>query len=204
MEFLSNTGKNKGEKRPRAVVKRARDIYLAGPSQHLLNQSSLLDTGGSVGHMVRPPNAGDGGPHSSLTFFAITCAALAIGAVSSLSEDDSALAPSSAAFFYALSQQALGLWDTHVSSSTSKHSTTKGDAEQIEYLFACLLNVVYLLQSGTVAAASVDKVGDDVQDDDTEIGDEPQDDDSQIVSSLVRAALLPCSWYPGFIPLVSI
>jgi hypothetical protein len=117
----------------------------------------------------------------------MTCAALAIGAVSSPSEDDSALMPSSAAFFYALSQQALGIWDTHVSSS-SKPSTTKGDAEQMEYLIACLLNIVYLLQSDTVAAASVDKAGDDIQDEDMETDDELQDDDSHIVTSLVRAA----------------
>jgi hypothetical protein len=148
-----------------------------------LNDSSLLDAGGSVGYMVNPHNAGDGGHHFSLTFLAMLCAALAIGAVSSPSEDDS-LVPSSAAFFYALSQQALGIWDTHVSSSASM---SKGDAEQIEYLFACLLDIVYLLQSGTVAAASTYK-DDDFQDEDMEPGDERHNDDSQIASSLVREA----------------
>jgi len=188
LQFLSNAGKNKEEKRSRAVTKKARDIYFAGPSQPLSNESGLLDVDGSY----IPQNEEDGG-HQSLTFFAMTCAALAIGAVSSPSENDGALKPSSGAFFYALSQQALGIWDTHVSSSSSKPSTTKGDAEQMEYLFACLLSIVYLLQSGTVAAASVDKADYDIQDEDAETGDELQDDDSHTVTSLVRAAtsLLP-------------
>lgn len=178
MQFLSNAGKNREEKRSRALTKKARDIYFAGPSHPLLIESGRLDVDGSE----------EDGGHQSLTFFAITCAALAIGAVSSPNEDDSALTPSSAAFFYALSQQALGIWDTHVSSS-SKPSTIKGDVEHMEYLFACLLSIVYLLQSGTVAAASVDKADDDedIQDENMETDDELQDDDSHIVTSLVRA-----------------
>jgi hypothetical protein len=126
---------------------------------------------------------GDGG-HSSLPFFAVTCAALATGALSSPPSERDALVPFSAQAFYTLSQQALGIWDTHVS-SLSKRPTTKDDTEQLDYLLACLIGVVYLLESGTVMAASADVVGDDVQDEDMELNE-----DMRVVSSLVRASLL--------------
>lgn len=181
LQLVGNVGKGSDEKKS-VALKRARQIYLAGSSEHLLSDS-VSDVRGGFGSRT---NEGDGGHRFSLTFFAMTCAALAIGAISTTS-DDRSLVPSSAAYFYALSQQALGVWSTHVSSSPSKQS--KDDTEQIEFLLACLMNTVYLLLSGTVAAASTDESEGNVQQDDMEVGEGLQDDDAQIVSSLVRVHL---------------
>ena len=52
----------------------------------------------------------------------------------------------SPAFFYALSQQALGVWDTHVSSSMGNgESEDDREKERTDYILACILGVGYLM-----------------------------------------------------------
>lgn len=74
----------------------------------------------------------------SLTFFAILCAIMAIGA--SVSSPDVFGSESvDAGFLYALSQQALSVWET------SSSSTKRPEKEKILFLVACLAGVGYLL-----------------------------------------------------------
>ena len=52
----------------------------------------------------------------------------------------------SPAFFYALSQQALGVWDTHISSSMGNgESEDDREKERTDYILACILGVGYLM-----------------------------------------------------------
>jgi len=87
--------------------------------------------------------------HRTLTFFASMCAALAIGAVSSSPSYESnsgTTATQSPAFFYALSQQALGVWDTHTTSFGPSNAAAY-DAERLQYLLACFMGMQYILLS---------------------------------------------------------
>ena len=175
-QLLSNSGMEK-----RTGAQSTRGIHPNSPSQPLLSQFNLLDVSGRTGFR---PSEGEVGYRSSLTFFAMMCATLAIGALSS-SKRDCNLLPSTPAFLYALSQQALGIWDTHISSLPSKRSD---DTEQTEYLLASLLGVLYLLESGSIAAASTDEVDDEAQEEDMESSQELQDNEAQMVTSLVCAS----------------
>jgi len=155
------TGKRKEKS---LSAKRAKEIYFGG-QQHLGADAES----GSGGVDIEGP--------VSLTFFAQICAVLAIGAKSSeIAGGENTPTTESPAFFYALSQQALGVWDTYNSSSPT--TTTTGDIEEeLEYLFASLLGVVYFLLSGTVASAA-----DSSQNNVEESG---EDEDSRLVSTLV-------------------
>jgi hypothetical protein len=56
------------------------------------------------------------------------------------------MSSTSPAFFYALSQQALGVWDTHVSSSMGNgEREVDREMERSDYIFACILGVGYLM-----------------------------------------------------------
>ena len=146
-------------------AKRAKEIYFGG-QQHL----SADTESGSCGIDIEVP--------LSLTFFAQICAVLAIGAISSeIGGGEKTPTTESPAFFYALSQQALGVWDTH-NSLTSSSATTAGNIdEELEYLFASLLGVIYFLLSGTVTAAA-DSSQNNVEED-------GEDENSKLVSTLV-------------------
>ena len=192
-------GRKQREKKE--MARKAREIYFAGlprPPQQSVNpqrhrQSRHQSPGQSHDSVMGDPSlAGDnervrererrskdGGTVPSLTFFAATCAMLAVGAAlesstSSYSHPDrpdtshgspsnsTPPAPSNAsssttgasmgtsspspAFFYALSQQALGVWDTHVSSSMG-NGGREGDREKerADYILACILGVGYLM-----------------------------------------------------------
>jgi hypothetical protein len=143
-------------------AKRAKEIYYGG-QQHLSADAESSSCGTDIEGAF------------SLTFFAQICAVLAIGAISSeIAGGEKTPTTESPAFFYALSQQALGVWDTHDSSS----ATTAGNIEEkLEYLFASLLGVVYFLLSGTVASAA-DSSQNNVEED-------GEDEDSRLVSTLV-------------------
>ena len=137
-------------------AKRARQIYFAGISdlQSVQQRNDNLDDnsgGGSsnsgfgVGRMV-DEGGGIGGEEFSLAFFAVMCAVLAVGSHSSFS-NQSSIPAENPAFFYALSQQALGVWDTHASSSGNVE-----ERERMDFLLASLIGVVYLMLSGSTSA----------------------------------------------------
>ena len=189
------------EREKKEMARKAQEIYFAGlqrpPQQgvhpqrhrHPRHQSpgqshdSVMGDLSVAGDPERVRARGrrnkDGGTVPSLTFFAATCAMLAVGAAlesstSSYSHPDrpdtshgspsnstqpvpsnpsssttgASMGTSSAspAFFYALSQQALGVWDTHVSSSMG-NGEQEGDREKerADYILACILGVGYLM-----------------------------------------------------------
>src|SRR5882672_12925494 len=83
LEFISNAG-NKSEDN-RASVNRGHNIHLASPPQPFADESTLSDIDGS---RTNRHNERDGVRGSSLTFFAITCATLAIGAIHTPIQND--------------------------------------------------------------------------------------------------------------------
>jgi hypothetical protein len=136
-------------------AKRARQIYFAGiPDLQSVQQQidNLDDSGGGTsdssfrrGGMV--DDGGDmGGESFSLPFFAVTCAVLAIG--SHPSSNQGSIPSENPAFFFALSQQALGVWDTHTSSSGNAE-----ESERMDFLLASLIGMVYLIFSGSSGSA---------------------------------------------------
>jgi hypothetical protein len=186
------------EKERKERARKDREIYFAGlqrpPQQGVHPQRPRQSRHQSPGQshdsvMGDPSIAGDnervrererrskdGGTVPSLTFFAATCAMLAVGAglesstsshsypdrpdgspsnstppvpsnpLSSTTGASMGTSSTSSAFFYALSQQALGVWDTHVSSSMG-NGEREGDREKerADYILACILGVGYLM-----------------------------------------------------------
>lgn len=138
-------------------AKRARQIYFAGiPNlQSVQQRNDTLDdsngggtsNSGSGGGRILD-EGGVAGEEFSLAFFAVMCAVLAVGSSSSQGSSPS----ENPAFFFALSQQALGVWDTHASSSGIAE-----ERERMDFLLASLISVVYLLLPGS----SVSAVGED-------------------------------------------
>jgi len=179
LQLLDDSGKQNDGKGMSA--KRAREIYMAGQPQHHLNRMDV-EIGGTPDR-VRSPGGDTALP--SLTFFAMMCATLAIGAASSPNDDDESTTSESPPFFYFIAQQALGVWDTNKFSSTS---WVANDCEEMEYIFACLLCIMYLLRSGalTTVVANSRREGQDYE--------ALEDERAKILSSLVC-----CSPYPSFI-----
>ena len=137
------------EKREKArEAKKARQIYFSGISG-LQPEDTEMDDASGTGKNKDAEEQNAAGQGQSLTFFALMCAVLAIGAYTSSSSNDSSTSESPA-FFYALSQQALGVRDTHVSSTSSSSSSSSAadEAERMDYLLACLAGVEYLMLSG--------------------------------------------------------
>jgi len=158
------SGKKDRERREREREKareakqRARQIYFGGLSR-LQTQDADLDDGGSGGSngdrgsSENGEGAGMEG-EQSLTFFAKMCAVFAVGASVSSPATSGMASTESPAFFYALAQQALGVWDTHISSSGSAGIEER---ERMDYLFACLVGVIYLLHSGSAVGEGGDQ-----------------------------------------------
>ncbi|KDR77288.1 hypothetical protein GALMADRAFT_267440 [Galerina marginata CBS 339.88] len=134
-------------------AKRARQIYFGGIAGLPQDDTDMDESNGS-GSRSKECTDEQGNPEEqSLTFFATMCAVLAIGAVvpSPAFPMAGLSAPTeSPAFFYALSQQALGVWDTHTTSGTQ----ALDEAERMDYLLACLIGVEYLLLSGSAGGSA--------------------------------------------------
>ncbi|PPQ68610.1 hypothetical protein CVT24_005428 [Panaeolus cyanescens] len=104
----------------------------------------------------------------SLTFFALMCTVLAIGGIVERAEtakqakpDESPSQPGPSAsstgilqsmdlspspeFLYALGRQALGVWDTHVSSSSSFCGASDREKQRLEYILTCCAAANYVL-----------------------------------------------------------
>ena len=152
----SNLGKKereKDKKEKEEKAKRARKIYFAGiPDLQSVQQriDNVDDSGGggtngsSVGGgRIVDDGGGMGGEKYSLPFFAVICAVLAVGSHPSSSNQGS-IPSENPAFFFALSQQALGVWDTHTSSSGNAE-----ERERMDFLLASLIGMVYLTFSGS-------------------------------------------------------
>ena len=151
--------RDKGKEREERAreAKRARQIYFAGipDLQSVQQRNDNVDDGsgggtsnsGFGGSRILDEGGGVGGEECSLAFFAVMCAVLAVGSQSSSSNQGS-IPSENPAFFYALSQQALGVWDTHASSSGNAE-----EREQMDFLLASLISVVYLMLSGSSASA---------------------------------------------------
>ena len=150
----SNLGKERERdkaKEKEEKAKRARQIYFAGLPDL---QSVHLDGGGGGG--ASDSNFGGGrmvddgedmdGENFSLPFFAVICAVLAVG--SHPSSNQGSVPSENPAFFFALSQQALGVWDTHTSSSGNAE-----ERERMDFLLASLIGMVYLIFSGSSGSA---------------------------------------------------
>ena len=136
-------------------AKRARQIYFAGiPDLQSVQQriANLEDSGGggtsdsSFGGSRMVDDGGDVGEIFSLPFFAVICAVLAVG--SHPSSNRGSVPSENPAFFFALSQQALGVWDTHTSSSGNAE-----ERERMDFLLASLIGMVYLIFSGSSRSA---------------------------------------------------
>ena len=127
-------------------MKRARQIYFAGIAdpQSLQHRNDILEDDNSGGRVVEEGEHMRDEEEPSLTFFAVMCAVLAVGCHSSSSQGS--IPAENPAFFFAISQQALGVWDTHTSSSGNAEET-----EQMDFLLASLISVVYLMLSGSLA-----------------------------------------------------
>jgi hypothetical protein len=94
-------------------------------------------------------NASHGSPSNSSTA-GPTTPPMSSSSSSSIIGPSSALdgtPPFSHAFFYALSQQAMGVWDTHVSSSGNGEREGEGvrEREGMDYILACVTGVGYLM-----------------------------------------------------------
>ena len=145
------------EKGKAMEAKRARQIYFAGiPAlQSVQQRNDNLEDGGGGGSgdssfrggRILDEGGGTGVEEElSLTFFAVMCAVLAVGSHSSSSQGS--IPSENPAFFFALSQQALGVWDTHTSSSGDTE-----ERERMDFLLASLIGVAYLILSGSSASA---------------------------------------------------
>ncbi|KAF8153178.1 hypothetical protein B0H34DRAFT_861342 [Crassisporium funariophilum] len=170
------------EKEKMRAAKRARQIYFGGIAGLQVPQQSesLEDDGageynGISGGFMEDVREEE----QSLPFFAMMCAVLAVGSYASPSPPSTpshgSSSPSgfsmtglglampgmtvnqmeSPAFFYALSQQALGVWDTHTSSSGSAE-----EGERMDYVLASLIGVLYLLLSGSLSSSGMGEEGD--------------------------------------------
>ncbi|KAF9564094.1 hypothetical protein CPC08DRAFT_292792 [Agrocybe pediades] len=127
-------------------AKRARQIYFGGINGlQSLSEDAEMDESTASG---QPNGKEPFDERRSLPFFASLSATLAVGAfVSSQSGSDTGSASSSnPAFLLALSQQALGVWDTHTTSFGSAHSVAY-DTERLQYLLACFTGMQYLFLS---------------------------------------------------------
>jgi hypothetical protein len=141
-------------------AKRARQIYFAGiPDLQSVQQriDNSDDSGGSGtsdssfgGGRTVDEGGGMGGEKFSLPFFAVICAVLAVG--SHPSSNQCSNPSENPAFFFALSQQALGVWDTHTSSSGNAE-----EKERMDFLLASLIGMVYLIFSGSSGAVGKDE-----------------------------------------------
>ena len=133
-------------------AKRARQIYFAGiPDLQSVQQRSDDSGGGgtsdsSFGGRIVDDGGGMGGGKFSLPFFAVICAVLAVG--SHPSSNQGSVPSENPAFFFALSQQALGVWDTDTSSSGNAE-----ERERMDFLLANLIGMVYLIFSGSSGSA---------------------------------------------------
>ena len=155
----SNLGKREKEKEKEKAkekeekAKRARQIYFAGiPDLQSVQRriDNFADSGGGSasessfgGGRIVDDGGGMGGEKASLPFFAVLCAVLAVGSHPSSSNQGS-IPSENPAFFFALSQQALGVWDTHTSSSGNAE-----ERERMDFLLANLIGMVYLIFSGS-------------------------------------------------------
>jgi len=155
--------RNKAKEREKGKAreaKRARQIYFAGlpELQSLHQRNDNLDDDGSGGGSGDSSFGGgrivdEGGgigrkdEELSIAFFAVMCAVLAVGSQSS-SSSQGFIPAENPAFLFALSQQALGVWDTHTSTSGNVE-----EREQMDFLLASLIGVVYLMLSGSLASA---------------------------------------------------
>ena len=83
----------------------------------------------------------DGGGETSLSFFGCMCAVLAVGAHAALPGRNGENSANTPAFLYALSQQALGVWETHAASAGVE------EPERMDFLLASLVSTVYVLYS---------------------------------------------------------
>ena len=141
----------KAKEREKEKARRARQIYFAGV-RGLQQPNDNLDNGSESGAGDASFGRESGGmkreEESSLAFFAVICAVLAVGSHSSSSSRSSNPAENPA-FFFALSQQALGVWDMHTPSSESAEGR-----ERMDFLLASLIGVVYLMISGSSASAA--------------------------------------------------
>ena len=148
--------KGRGREKPKEKdekAKRARQIYFAGipDLQSVQQRNDNSDDGGGGGTSdsslgggrVVEDVGGMGGEKISLPFFAVICAVLAVG--SHPSSNQGSIPSENPAFFFALSQQALGVWDTHTSSSGNAD-----ERERMDFLLASLIGMVYLIFSGSV------------------------------------------------------
>lgn len=110
----------------------------------------------------------DGGGETSLSFFGCMCAVLAVGAhaAPSRSGENSTNTP---AFLYALSQQALGVWETHAAGAGAGVE----EPERMDFLLASLVSTVYVLYSRSTLSSS------------SSSGEEDGGDTGAVVSPLV-------------------
>ena len=137
-------------------AKKARQIYFAGipDLQSVQQQIDNLDDSGGGGSSDSSFGGGrmvvDGGDmrgeNFSLPFFAVVCAVLAVG--SHPFSNQGSVPSENPAFFYSLSQQALGVWDTYTSSSGNAE-----ERERMDFLLASLIGTVYLIFSGSSGSA---------------------------------------------------
>ncbi|KAF9011805.1 hypothetical protein BDQ17DRAFT_789388 [Cyathus striatus] len=131
-------GKERDKEREKR--ERAREIYFSSASPSTSTSSTS------------PPSVHDEEEEEgALPLFASLCAALFLGASSlpnTLTPPSQATSPE---FLYALSQQALGVWDTHraahMGSNTGEYSRRE-ERERVDYLTACLLGVEGMLLRG--------------------------------------------------------
>lgn len=158
--------KKEREREKAREARRARQIYFGGipglqPHVTLDTEMDDVAAAGSSTKNTAKSNGenedGTGDDHS-LTFFAVMCAVLAIGA--SIPSSSAPLTTTTdaikenPAFLYALSQQALGVWDTHTSSTSSGSALTAAEeTEKLDYLLACIAGLSYLLFSNSPARA---------------------------------------------------
>ena len=158
--------KKEREREKAREARRARQIYfggIAGLQPHAALDTEMDDApaaGSSTKNTAKSNGEnGDGaGDDHSLTFFAVMCAVLAIGA--SIPSSSAPLTTTTdaikenPAFLYALSQQALGVWDTHTSTTSSGSALTAAEeTEKLDYLLACIAGLSYLLFSNSPARA---------------------------------------------------
>ncbi|KAF9485712.1 hypothetical protein BDN70DRAFT_823502, partial [Pholiota conissans] len=177
------------EKEKARDAKRARQIYFGGILGMQPEAGTEMDvdggegaTGSTGGRSARARGesaAGAGedasGEDQSLTFFALMCAVLAMGASvsppppssSNTTNISAPLSPRATtetpAFLYALSQQALGVWDTHHTTLASAAHSAAGAAaeetERMDFLLACIAGLGYLLLTGAPGRSVESSVG---------------------------------------------
>lgn len=134
--------------RAKAVFDRRPVPLFGGWGRFQRNVISMLNDRSGISYATGPgdtsyPSDGANGPEhlnsdrlGSLPFFSVACAVLAVG--SSVSPLELLGGENiNAGFLYALSQQALSIWETS--------SSQKGERDYISYLVACLIGANYLL-----------------------------------------------------------